>query len=237
MDDNKSKQPETFQPVSRGLIKHLPYMSDALTTMFLYCLLRVDAIGPNKGKFSDSAEEIGKDLAWDRRKVYSVLKKGDVYLDVKYPRSRHGTIQITVRNYKNAKDFYRSKKTDSKADSKRTVDGQYTDSRRTVTQENLFGDKDLQNRNKGIRGKGDKGKGKRAHTPFKKPSVEEVLAYCQERRNSIDAEKFVSHYNSNGWMVGKTKMVDWKSAVITWELNQKRRGDEPTAEDRMYGYA
>ena len=52
------------------------------------------------------------------------------------------------------------------------------------------------------------------------PSVDEVKAYCSERKNSVDAEKFVDYYSSNGWMVGKNKMKDWKAAVRTWEKNQ-----------------
>jgi predicted transcriptional regulator len=54
---------------------------------------------------------------------------------------------------------------------------------------------------------------------FVKPTVEEVRAYCKERNNNVDAEKFISHYDSNGWKVGKTPMKDWKGAVRTWEKN------------------
>lgn len=54
---------------------------------------------------------------------------------------------------------------------------------------------------------------------FIPPTIEEVQAYCQERQNDVDAEKFINHYTSNGWMVGKNKMQDWKAAVRTWERN------------------
>ena len=56
-------------------------------------------------------------------------------------------------------------------------------------------------------------KGKR----FTPPSVEEVRAYCQERGNRVDAERFVDFYASKGWMVGKNPMKDWKACVRTWE--------------------
>lgn len=61
-------------------------------------------------------------------------------------------------------------------------------------------------------------KGKRK-TAFIPPTVEQVQAYCQERKNSVNAQKFINYYASKGWMVGKTKMVDWKAAVRTWEQN------------------
>lgn len=52
---------------------------------------------------------------------------------------------------------------------------------------------------------------------FKKPTIDEIKAYCQERNNSVDPEKFYNYYESNGWKVGKNPMKNWKSAVITWE--------------------
>lgn len=58
---------------------------------------------------------------------------------------------------------------------------------------------------------------------FKKPSVEEVQAYCEERQNSIDPEEFVDFYESKGWVVGKSPMKDWKAAVRTWEKNSYGR--------------
>lgn len=56
-------------------------------------------------------------------------------------------------------------------------------------------------------------------TVFTPPTVEEIRAYCEERKNSVDPERFHSYYSSNGWMVGKAKMKDWKAAVRTWERN------------------
>jgi predicted phage replisome organizer len=52
---------------------------------------------------------------------------------------------------------------------------------------------------------------------FTPPTVAEVRAYCQERQNNVDAERFVDYYTSNGWKVGKNAMKDWKAAVRTWE--------------------
>ena len=54
---------------------------------------------------------------------------------------------------------------------------------------------------------------------FTPPTLEEVQAYCLERNNKVDVERFIDYYTSNGWMVGKNKMKDWKAAVRTWERN------------------
>ena len=56
---------------------------------------------------------------------------------------------------------------------------------------------------------------------FTPPTVDEVRAYCMERQNGIDPQRFVNHYQSNGWMVGRNKMKDWKAAVRTWEQREK----------------
>lgn len=66
-------------------------------------------------------------------------------------------------------------------------------------------------------------------TVFKPPTIEEVRSYCLERGNSVDAERWHNHYRANGWMVGKTKMVDWKAAVRTWERNGYDRDRRPAA--------
>ena len=67
--------------------------------------------------------------------------------------------------------------------------------------------------NKGVIGEKEK--------TFKKPSVEEVEKYCKERNNNVDAETFVNFYESKGWLVGKTKMKDWRACVRTWEKKSK----------------
>jgi hypothetical protein len=59
---------------------------------------------------------------------------------------------------------------------------------------------------------------------FVPPTVEEVMEYCLERQNGIDAQAFVDFYASKGWMVGKSKMSNWKASVRTWEQRRKQEG-------------
>lgn len=58
---------------------------------------------------------------------------------------------------------------------------------------------------------------------FKKPTAPEVAEYCIRRNNGISEREFIDHYESNGWMVGRNKMKDWKAAIRTWE--NKRRAE------------
>jgi uncharacterized protein YdaU (DUF1376 family) len=52
-----------------------------------------------------------------------------------------------------------------------------------------------------------------------KPTLNEVQAYCAERKNGVDPQQWFDHYSSNGWKVGRNPMKNWKAAVRTWERN------------------
>lgn len=64
---------------------------------------------------------------------------------------------------------------------------------------------------------------------FKPPTLAEVEAYCNERKNGINPQRFIDYYTARGWMVGKSKMKDWKAAVRLWEQpkDQKPKNTEP----------
>lgn len=63
---------------------------------------------------------------------------------------------------------------------------------------------------------------KKKRTIFVPPTLDEVAKYCADRKNSVSPQKFLDFYEMKGWVVGKTKMKDWKAAVRTWEGNQKQ---------------
>ena len=57
---------------------------------------------------------------------------------------------------------------------------------------------------------------------FIPPTVEEVKARIDEMGYTFDAEAFIAFYQSNGWMVGKSKMKDWRAAMVTWQKREPR---------------
>lgn len=69
-----------------------------------------------------------------------------------------------------------------------------------------------------------------ARTPARKrftpPTLAEVTAYCRERQNAVDPQRFIDYYTANGWKVGKNSMKDWKACVRTWE-RKNGRGPRP----------
>lgn len=59
---------------------------------------------------------------------------------------------------------------------------------------------------------------------FCPPTLDEVRSYCESRGKGVDPEAWYSHYQSNGWKVGKNAMKDWRAAIHTWEKNNFARG-------------
>ena len=57
---------------------------------------------------------------------------------------------------------------------------------------------------------------------FAPPTLENVSEYCREMGyTNVDAVCFINFYTSNGWMVGKNRMKDWKAAVRNWDRREK----------------
>ena len=58
-------------------------------------------------------------------------------------------------------------------------------------------------------------------TRFVRPTLDEIAAYCAERKNGVDARTFFDFYESKGWTVGTSRMRDWRACVRTWERRKK----------------
>ena len=63
---------------------------------------------------------------------------------------------------------------------------------------------------------------------FTPPSLEEVKAYCVERKNGVDPQAFIDFYTSKGWKIGKEPMKDWQAAVRTWERREPQNKKQYT---------
>lgn len=121
----------------------------------------------------------------------------------------------------------RQTKDEQKTNNRRTIDEQKTNTDK-IRIDKISIDKNSIDKNSiGEMQEGDKAPKSKAKR-FTPPTLEEVQAYCIERNNSVDAERFINYYTSNGWQVGKNKMKDWKAAVRTWERNGYSNNNKPT---------
>jgi len=58
---------------------------------------------------------------------------------------------------------------------------------------------------------------------FNPPTLEAVKAHLSEKAIQIDAEHFLAHYTANGWVQSSGRPIKcWKSAVTTWQKNDKK---------------
>ncbi len=70
-------------------------------------------------------------------------------------------------------------------------------------------------------------------TRFVKPKKTELDAYCKKMNYGVNTDRFLSHYNSNGWKVGKNPMKSWEAALKTWHLkNLEDKGGKFTESTR-----
>lgn len=72
-------------------------------------------------------------------------------------------------------------------------------------------------------------KARKKKKQFKKPTADEINAYCAEKGyGNVDADAFISYYDSCGWKIGKTlkPMTSWRGAVANWSRQQAQYDDE-----------
>ena len=69
------------------------------------------------------------------------------------------------------------------------------------------------------------------------PTMEMVEDYFAEKERQDLAEPFFDFYTSNGWMVGKNKMKDYKSAIRNWIRNDKKFNKNVTTKSSTDIYA
>lgn len=154
------------------------------------------------------------------------------------------------RNYENAKRRRtKSTKDDSetKANSERLVTEPLATCDRTVieplaTEERLATERqpngDLNVKCKMLNVK-DKEKEEKKKGRFSLPTLQEVQDYIREKGYTVNADTFISFYESKNWYVGKTKMTDWKAALRGWQSREKKTPDKNrfnNFEPRQYDY-
>ena len=65
---------------------------------------------------------------------------------------------------------------------------------------------------------------------FKPPTLEEVKAYCKERNNNVDAQRFYDYYSAGEWTdKNGEQVVNWKQKMISnWEKGWGNNWNNPS---------
>lgn len=59
---------------------------------------------------------------------------------------------------------------------------------------------------------------KKSRKKFTPPTLAEVSLVIKDKKL---AQKFINHYESNGWVVGRVKMISWTAAANNWQLDNE----------------
>lgn len=233
----------TYIKLHRSIVESAVFSDAEVLRLWIYLLCKASVddrqiifdgkvINMKKGQLITGRKKIAEHLNTTESKAYRSLKLlqklGCIDIDVNNRFSL-----VTIVNW--GKFQGTPSKSEQQNNSTMTAQQQQTDSGTTAEQQHNNTNNNVKecinNDNNII---GEKQKRKR----FLPPTVEEVKAYCLERKNNVNAEKFIDYYTSNGWQVGKNKMKDWKAAVRTWEKNNysEKNNNNENAKKSRYDY-
>lgn len=70
---------------------------------------------------------------------------------------------------------------------------------------------------------------------FTPPTLEEVSAYCLERKNNINPQYFIDYQQAREWVLSNgKKMKDWKATIRYWEQNSFSKPQSKVVEIPTY---
>ena len=154
------------------------------------------------GQIKTSINHLSVATGLTNKQIRNSLKKLNNTGEIISKGASNGTV-ITVVNYSN---YQALQEEEGEQEGKRRANEGQTKGKRRATNKNDKNDKNDKNI---------------YSSKFIKPKISEIEAYCQARKNSINAQAFYDYNEAKGWIVGKTPMKDWKATVRTWENNQK----------------
>ena len=183
-------------------------------------LFNGDLITVNRGQILTSIRKLADKWKWSYDKVLRFLKLIESDGMIKKESDNFRTL-LTIENYEVYQDL---------SITDRTPTGERTSEQSSEQSSERTSDKQECKELKNVKNdKEDNINRAKSYSVFKPPTVDEVAEYCFERNNGIDANTFVDFYSSKGWIVGKTKMKDWKAAVRTWERKNNLNSRQPSS--------
>ena len=212
---------EAFIKICRKMLRWEWYSNANTRLLFFHCLLKANwepgswhGIDYEAGEFITSLPNLATGCGLSIQQTRTALS------------NLQSTAEITVKSFSQGRIITINNWSKYQSATDKTTVNQQADNRQPNSQStgNLTSDKEYKN----IKNKEYKNNNKR----FVPPSLEEVKAYCQERKNGIDAQSFIDFYESKGWMVGKNHMKDWKASVRTWERRDNNNGPRNTGNTR-----
>lgn len=215
-----------FVPIKRSVIETRWYSDSEVRALVLNLALTVnhkigyfDGTVVNPGERIVSMQRLADEMGWKKTKTFRVLARAEEYGGLVKKSERRWTKLILSESIIYDRN---DKSSGTNPELKCDTDGSEPASKRKQSNnENQSNNEDHE---------------KKRGTQFVPPTIGEVQAYCDERQNNINPEKFIDYYESRGWYLGQNLMKDWKAAVRIWEKNEKTfRSKESSRTDPFAG--
>jgi len=182
--------------------------------LFLYMLIKANhkdakwqGNDVKRGQFISSLGNISNATGISIQQIRTILKKLEKTNEIEVKSTSQFTI-VTICKYECYQD-------ENETTNKPLTNNQQTSNKQSTTNKNDKNERSI----------------------FKAPSLEELNAFCLENNLILNADDFLNYYNSNGWMVGKNKMKDWKATVRRWSKPKQEYIYDPLVEKaRRNGY-
>ena len=202
-------EPTTFVKISRSILNWEWYKDANTARVFLHLLIKANY---NEGNF--------KGVVIKRGEVVTSYKSIAAELDITEKNARTALNHLKqtgeVASTKYSKFQVIKLNNYDKFQSSGQADGQSCGSQEAVNGQ-ASGNNQRNKEEKKLRNKEDTNSCTKKFVP---PTLEEVKEYCLDRGNTVDAERFIDYYTTNGWVQGKGKPIkDWKATVRNWERN------------------
>lgn len=226
-----------FVKIHRKLLAWGWYQDNVVKGVFIHILLMANfkdtewmGTTIKSGQFVTSYKNLAQDLGFSVQQIRTAINKLKSTGEITIKTTNKFTI-ITVEKWEDYQVF----DTESTSTITRTATNEQQTNNKQITNEQQTNNNSVRNKeikNKRIKEIKEYGG---ADAPISKskiftpPTFEEVQAYCFERKNNVDAERFIDFYSAKAWYIGKNKMKDWKAAVRTWE---RREGSGNYGKDR-----
>jgi len=214
---------KTFILLSRSILDSEVFASQKLLKIWIWCLCKANhkerfvpfktgkgeiTVNVKRGQFIFGRHKAEEELFIDGSTIYKIMQRLQLLGNISIKSNRQYSV-ITICKYDTYQTPDNYKVTSNEQASNKQVTGK---SQASNTNNNVNNVNNVNNEKKGSR----------RITKFVKPTKQELDDYCQKMKYAINTEKFLAHYNSNGWKVGKNPMRSWQSALTTWHLSNDK---------------
>ena len=222
-----------FIKLDRKMVEWEWYKDSNTKVLFLHMLFKANwkdasfmGTEVKRGSFVSSIKHLSLETGVSERSIRTAISHLKMTGEVTSNSTNKFTV-FTINNY----DTYQTD--DRQSDTQVPIERQATDKQPTTIEEVK------KERSKEVKKKDIK------NSAFQPPTKEDVSNYCEERKNGVDAKRFIDFHTMKGWMVGKNKMKDWKAGVRTWEkkggtkrdTGRKTESTEKTYSDELREFA